>query len=111
MWVARYDVLQPGDDGYTMYPLDYVDTTLVGKGPPAANFFGIFHDKEMIEVDRTGGRFDGNLYECWTKFPGFGTSMIYVARSTDNGETFTKGISVAGNTVRPGMRHRGRGRR
>ena len=102
VWVARYDVLQPGDDGYTTYPLDYVDTTVVGQGPPAANFFGIFHDKEMIEVDRTGGRFDGNLYECWTKFPGFGTSRIYFARSTDEGETFTKGISIAGKTAGQG---------
>jgi hypothetical protein len=98
VWVARYEVLQPGDEGYETYPLDYIDTTQVGQGPPAANFFGIFHDKEMIEVDRTGGEFDGNLYECWTKFPGFGTSRIYFARSTDNGETFTKGISIAGKT-------------
>jgi hypothetical protein len=98
VWIARYDVLQPSDDGYTTYPLDYIDTTQVGRGPHAANFFGIFHDKEMIEVDRTSGEFDGNVYECWTKFPGFGISRVYFASSTDNGETFTQGISVAGNT-------------
>ncbi len=98
VWVARYDVLDPGDLGYAIYPLDYLGTTQVGKGPAAANFFGIFHDKEMIEVDRTGGLHDGSLYECWTKFPGFGTPRIYFSRSTDGGQTFSKGISVAGKT-------------
>jgi hypothetical protein len=98
VWVARYDVLRPGDAGYRRYPLDYIGTTQVGRGPAAANFFGIFHDKEMIEVDRTGGPHDGNLYECWTKFPGFGTARIYFARSTDGGRTFSKGISLAGKT-------------
>jgi len=96
VWVARYHVLQPGDTGYADYPLDYVGTTQVGRGPHAANFFGIFHDKEMIEVDRTEGPHDGNLYECWTKFPGFGISRIYFARSTDGGATFSRGISIAG---------------
>jgi hypothetical protein len=98
VWVARYDVLTPADPGYLTYPLDYIGTTQVGKGPHAANFFGIFHDKEMIEVDRTGGLHDGNVYECWTKFPGFGTSRIYFARSTNGGATFSKGISIAGKT-------------
>jgi hypothetical protein len=53
VWVARYAVLEPGDPGYATYPLDYLGTTPVGQGPPAANFAGIFHDKEMIEVDRS----------------------------------------------------------
>ena len=48
---------------------DYLDTTRVGRGPSAANFKGRFNDKEMIEVDRTGGATDGNVYMCWTKFP------------------------------------------
>lgn len=102
VWIARYDVLSPSDAGYATYPLDYLGTTQVGKGPHAANFFGIFHDKEMIEVDRTGGPHDGNLYECWTKFPSFGTPRIYFARSTDQGETFSKGISIAGKTAGQG---------
>lgn len=94
VWVARYDVVDPATNGE--YPLDYIGTTQVGKGPPAANFFGIFMDKEMIEVDRTGGPHDGNLYECWTKFPGFGESTIRFARSTDGGATFSKGIDLSG---------------
>jgi hypothetical protein len=102
VWVARYDVLDPTDAGYEGYPLDYIGTTQVGKGPAAANFLGIFHDKEMIEVDRTGGQHDGNVYECWTKFPAGGTPHIYFARSTDGGATFSKGISIAGKTAGQG---------
>jgi hypothetical protein len=102
VWVARYEVLNSSDPGYADYPLDYIGTTRVGKGPAAANFFGIFHDKEMIEVDRTGGAHDGNVYECWTKFPAFGTPHIYFARSTDGGVTFSKGISLAGKTAGQG---------
>jgi hypothetical protein len=97
-WVARYRVLDASDRGYQDYPLDYLGTTRVVKGPAAANFFGIFSDKEMIEVDRTGGPYDGNVYMCWTKFPGFGTSHVYFARSTDGGESFSKRISLAGKT-------------
>ena len=41
-----------------------------GKGTPSANFLGKFLDKPMLEVDRTGGRYDGNVYMCFTKFPG-----------------------------------------
>lgn len=96
VWVARYEVLDPGDPGYTSYPLDYLGTTQVGRGPAASNFFGIFNDKEMIEVDRTGGPHDGNLYECWTKFNGNGEPTIRFARSTDDGATFTKGINISG---------------
>jgi hypothetical protein len=59
IWVARYDVVDPATNGG--YPLDYLGTTRVGQGTPSANFNGKFLDKPMIEVDRTGGRFDGNV--------------------------------------------------
>jgi len=94
VWVARYAVLEPGDPGYATYPLDYLGTTRVGRGPAAANFFGIFNDKEMIEVDRTGGTHDGNLYECWTKFPGFGTPTIRFRASSDDGLTFAPPVNL-----------------
>jgi hypothetical protein len=101
-WIARYDVLDPDDPGYEDYPLDYIATTRVGKGPAAANFFGIFNDKEMIEVDRTGGPRDGSVYYCWTKFPAFGTPRIRFARSTDLGATFSKAITLTGRNAGQG---------
>jgi len=92
--VARYDVVDPATNGGN--PLDYVGTTRLYRGPAAANFFGIFSDKNMIEVDRTGGRFDGNVYMCWTKFPGFGQTTIMFSRSTNGGLSFSKPIGISG---------------
>lgn len=93
--VARYDVVNPSTNQGN--PLDYIDTTRVAKGPSAANFRGIFSDKNMIEVDRTGGPYDGNVYMCWTKFPGIGNSTtIMFSRSTNDGVTFSKAIGISG---------------
>jgi hypothetical protein len=95
VWVARYAVLEPGDPGYEDYPLDYLGTTRVGKGPAAANFLGIFNDKEMIEVDRSPtSPFEGNLYECWTKFPGNGTPTIRFRASWNEGLTFKPPVNL-----------------
>jgi hypothetical protein len=95
VWVARYAVLEPGDPGYATYPLDYLGTTRVGRGPAAANFAGIFNDKEMIEVDRSPtSPFEGNLYECWTKFPSFGTPTIRFRGSSDDGLTFSPPVNL-----------------
>jgi hypothetical protein len=90
--IARYDVVDPASNHG--YPLDYVDTVQVGKGPAAANFFGIFNDKEMIEVDRTGGPTDGNVYICWTKFPANGAPTIRFRGSSDGGSTFSKPVNL-----------------
>jgi hypothetical protein len=93
--VARFDVLAPGDPGYSTYPLDYVGTTQVGKGPAAANFFGIFNDKNMIETDQApGSPFEGNVYMCWTKFPANGTPTIRFRASSDGGKTFSAPVNL-----------------
>ena len=102
VWVARYAVRPTTDPMYSKYPLDYLGTTRVGQGPSAANFKGRFNDKEMIEVDRTGGANDGNVYLCWTKFPANGESTIYFSRSTNGGLTFSKGIAVSGRNAGQG---------
>jgi hypothetical protein len=95
--VARYDVVDPASNGGD--PLDYVGTTQVASGPSAANFRGIFNDKNMIEVDRTGGSHDGSVYMCWTKFVGAASSTtILFSRSTDGGATFSHPIGISGNT-------------
>ncbi len=93
--VAIYRVRSTTDPMYDQYPLDYLRTTRVVKGPSAANFQGKFTDKEMIEVDRTGGSGDGNVYLCWTKFPAFGESTVYFSRSTDHGLTFSRPVAVS----------------
>ena len=76
------------------YPVDYLRTRVVGKGTPSRNFQGIFQDKPMLEVDRTGGQFDGNVYVCWSRFTGFGQNRILFSRSTNHGRTFSRPISL-----------------
>ena len=93
--VARYDVVDPVANGGN--PLDYIGTTRIATGPAASNFFGIFNDKNMIEVDRTGGQYDGSVYMCWTKFVGAAPSTtILFSRSTDGGATFSHPIGISG---------------
>jgi hypothetical protein len=93
VYVARYDagdVAVPGPD----YPADYRFTRIVGIGTPSRNFQGIFQDKPMLEVDRTGGDTDGNVYVCWSRFTGFGQNKIYFSRSTNGGNTFSRPIGL-----------------
>ncbi len=61
----------------------FAEPVLVGGTDPAN-----FQDKELIAVDNTGGRFDGNVYMAWTEFSPEGLRILFV-RSTDGGETFS----------------------
>lgn len=76
----------------------FSEPVLVG-GTDQANF----QDKELIAVDNTGGRFDGNVYMAWTEFTPDGPQILFV-RSTDGGRTFSAplvlsdDISVQGAT-------------
>jgi hypothetical protein len=85
----------PGPAGPTgQLPKDYLRTVIVGKsGTPAIP--GIFQDKPMMEVDRTGGPGDGNVYFCFSTFQGNGRNKIYFARSTDAGRTFSRAMIVS----------------
>jgi hypothetical protein len=90
VWVASY-AATPHASGY---PKDYLRTVVVGQGTPALN--GIFEDKPSMEVDRTGGEFDGNVYICWSRFVGFGgRTKIQFSRSTDSGRTFSHPIDLS----------------
>jgi hypothetical protein len=90
VWVASY-ANHPHPSGY---PKDYLRTVVVGQGTPALN--GLFSDKPSLEVDRTGGRFDGNVYVCWSRFVGGnGRTKIYFSRSTDSGRTFSRGVALS----------------
>ena len=92
VWVATY-----GANAHPSgYPKDYQRTVVVGRGTPALS--GIFQDKPMLEVDRTGGPNDGNVYVCWSRFVGnAGRTQIFFSRSSDHGRTFSKGIAISGD--------------
>jgi hypothetical protein len=91
VWVARYrnpggpDAADTTKDG-----LEYYGTTVVASGSSAPNLLGKFNDKTAIEVDRTGGSCDGNVYFAWSRFNGSGANEIYFVRSTDHGVHFSQ---------------------
>ena len=89
VYVATY-----GTDPVGEYPVDYQRTRVVGKGTPNRNFGGIFQDKPMLEVDRTGSQYAGNVYVCWSRFTANGQNRILFSRSTDTGQTFSQPISL-----------------
>jgi hypothetical protein len=91
VYVATY----AAEDQPQGYPVDYLRTRVVGVGTPSRNFVGIFQDKPMLEVDRTGGDHDGNVYVCWSRFTGFGQNKLYFSRSTDMGQTFSRPIALS----------------
>jgi hypothetical protein len=96
VYVAKYtadDVDMPGTT--PDYPVNYDHTNIVGVGTPSRNFVGIFEDKPMLEVDRTGGPSDGNVYVCWSRFPGLaGQNKIFFSRSTDSGEAYSRPMQL-----------------
>ncbi len=93
VYVATYKA-KPGNPAVDEYPVDYSHTRIVGVGTPSRNFQGIFQDKPLLEVDRTGGAHDGNVYVCWTRFTGFGQNKLFFSRSTDGGDTFSRPIPL-----------------
>ena len=95
VWVARF-VNPDGPDApnSTRDGLAYRGTTVVAQGSSAPNLLGKFHDKTSIEVDRTGGACDGNVYFAWSRFTGNGGVGIYFVRSTDHGVTFSSPMKL-----------------
>jgi len=91
VYVATYGA----EDQPNGYPVDYLRTRIVGRGTPSRNFQGVFQDKPMLEVDRTGGPTDGNVYVCWSRFTGLGQNKVYFSRSTDMGRTFSRPIAIS----------------
>jgi hypothetical protein len=97
VYVATYGTDPPTCAATTCpgYPVDYLRTRIVGKGTPSRNFQGVFQDKPMLEVDRTGGPNDGNVYVCWSRFTGLGQNKVFFSRSTDTGQTFSRPIAIS----------------
>src|SRR5438093_1721222 len=93
VWVATYE--NPGGENGPMQDdgKEFVRSLDVARGSAAPNLLGVFHDKTAIEVDRTGGACDGNVYFAWARFTGGGpsgyNSSVYFVRSTDHGQTFS----------------------
>jgi hypothetical protein len=95
-WVARF-VNPDGPDGATARDgLEYKGTTTVAKGS-SSPLEGKFNDKTAIEVDRTGGTCDGNVYFAWSRFTA-SNSNIYFVRSTDHGVTFSSPALITSST-------------
>src|SRR5712692_4749449 len=99
VWVGTYENPNgPGgatkDDGK-----EFARSLDVAEGSAAPNLLGKFHDKTAIEVDRTGGACDGNVYFAWARFTGGSSngfnSSVYVVRSTDHGATFSAPLKIS----------------
>jgi hypothetical protein len=97
VWVARFE----NPDGPAGNTLN--DGKLFGGSETVAqggsSFSGKFHDKTAIEVDRTGGRCDGNVYFSWSRFTGASSvgfnASVYFVRSTDHGVTFSSPVKLS----------------
>jgi hypothetical protein len=99
VWVATYRN-PDGPTGPTANDgKEFVRSLDVAEGSAAPGLLGKFHDKTAIEVDRTGGPCDGNVYFAWARFTGGGSngfnSSVYFVRSTDHGQTFSTPMKLS----------------
>jgi hypothetical protein len=99
VWVATYENPNGPDGATTDDGKEFVTSVDVAEGSAAPDLLGKFHDKTAIEVDRTGGTCDGNVYFAWARFTGGGpsgyNSSIYFVRSTDHGRTFSSPMKLS----------------
>ena len=93
-WVATYE--NPG--GASGNPIndgkEFKRSVTVAKGSSAPSLLGKFNDKTAIEADRTNSACEGNVYFAWSLYNGNGGNTIDFSRSTDHGQTFSKGINL-----------------
>jgi hypothetical protein len=101
VWVATYQNPNGAGGATTDDGKEFVRSLDVAQGSasPTPFFSGVFHDKTAIEVDRTGGPCDGNVYFAWARFTGEGSngfnSSVYFSRSTDHGQTFSSPLKLS----------------
>lgn len=99
VWVASYE--NPGGSGGATSNdgKEFVRSIDVAQGSSAPNLLGKFHDKTALEVDRTGGACDGNVYFAWARFTGNSpngfNSSVYFVRSTDHGQSFSAPMKLS----------------
>lgn len=89
VWVATYRNPDGQAGATTEDGKEFVRSEIVARGSSAPFPHGVFQDKTSIEVDRTGGSCDGNVYFAWSRFTN-DNSNIYLARSTDHGATWSR---------------------
>jgi hypothetical protein len=91
VWVATYENSGGGtaNDGK-----EFKRSVVVAKGSSAPGTGGKFNDKTAIEVDRTTSACEGNVYFSWSSYNGNGGNTVNFSRSTDHGQTFSKGINL-----------------
>src|SRR5438034_954372 len=99
VWVGTYENPQ-GENGPTIDDgKKFVRSLDVATGSAAPNLLGKFNDKTAIEVDRTGGACDDNVYFAWARFTGGSpngfNSSVYFVRSTDHGQTFSEPLKIS----------------
>jgi hypothetical protein len=69
---------------------DYVRTVRIAAGTPSV--WGLFQDKINLTTDLD----TGNVYVVWGRYPGQSSNnVMYFARSTDHGQSFSRPIRVA----------------
>src|SRR5438094_7687231 len=89
VWVATYQNPDGEGGATTNDGKEFIRSLDVARGSAAPNLLGKFHDKTSLEVDRTGGPCDGNVYFAWARFTGGSSngfnSSVYFSRSTDHG--------------------------
>jgi hypothetical protein len=95
VWVATYENPE-GENGDTLKDgLEFKRSEVVARGVSAPYLLGKFNDKTAIEVDRTSGSCDGNVYFSWSRFTGNGGVAIYFSRSTDHGATWSSPMKLS----------------
>jgi hypothetical protein len=98
VWVATYENPNGTSGATTDDGKEFIRSLDVAQGSAAPNLLGVFHDKTAIEVDRTGGLCDGNVYFAWARFTGNSpngfNSSVYFVRSTDHGRTFSSPLKL-----------------
>src|SRR5438132_2070178 len=99
VWVATYQNPNGENGSSSADGKEFVRSLDVARGSAAPNLLGKFHDKTSIEVDRTGGACDGNVYFAWARFTGGSSngfnSSVYLVRSTDHGQTFSSPMKLS----------------
>lgn len=93
VWVATYRNPEGVGGPTERDGLEFERSEIVARGASAPDLKGKFNDKTAIEVDRTGGSCDGNVYFAYSRFTNR-TSNIYFSRSTDHGKTWSHPVVV-----------------
>jgi len=91
VWVGTYENSggSTANDGK-----EFKRSVVVAKGASAPGTGGKFNDKTSIEADRTSSACEGNVYFSWSSYNGNGGNTVNFSRSTDHGQTFSKGINL-----------------